>query len=343
MADIKQFIADMPKCELHVHLEGTLDAEMKLKLAARNGVSLPYGSADEIRASYVHHDLQSFLKVFYEGRFVLVEEQDFYDLCFAYLEKASSQNVLYAEAFFDPQQHTGRGVPIATVLRGLRRAQADAEAAFGIRSQLIMCFLRDKSAASAMDTLVSALPYKDGIVAVGLDSDEKDNPPSKFAAVFARAREEGLRLTAHCDVDQENINGHIRQAILDLGVERIDHGINVLDDPDMVALARARGLPFTLCPYPNGVVRPSERQASVRRFLDLGLKATLNSDDPAYMDGHYINESFELAQREAGLGAADLITLTRNAFEAAWIDPATRDAYLARVDAYARRHGVSAG
>jgi adenine deaminase len=338
MPGISDFIAAMPKCELHVHLEGTLEAELKFALARRNGISLPYASPGEMRAAYIYHDLPSFLKIFYEGSRVLVREQDFYDLCYAYLSKARAQNIVYAEMFFDPQQHLSRAIPFADIVNGLSRARRDAERELGIHSQLIMCFLREESAESAMATLLAALPFRHEIVGIGLDSDEKGNPPGKFADTFARARTEGFRLTMHCDVDQENTHDHIAQAIEQIGVERIDHGVNVLDDERLIALARERGLAFTLCPYGNEIVRPGHKQAPVRQMLDLGLRATLNSDDPAYMESCYLNENFAMAQRDAALSRQELLTLTRNAFEAAWIDDRQRQSYLALLDSFAGSH-----
>ena len=334
-SEMADFIAAMPKCELHVHLEGTLEAELKFELARRNGISLPYANPKEMRAAYIYHDLQSFLKIFYEGSKVLVKEQDFYDLCYAYLSKARAQNIIYAEMFFDPQQHLSRAIPFADIVNGLSQARRDAEHELGISSQLIMCFLREESAESAMATLVAAIPFKHEIVGIGLDSDEKGNPPAKFADIFARARREGFRLTAHCDVDQENTHDHIAQAIEQIGVERIDHGVNVLDDERLIALARERSLAFTLCPYGNEVVRPGHKQAPVRQMLDLGLRATLNSDDPAYMEGCYLNENFLIAQRDAALSKRELLTLTRNAFEAAWIGEEQRHSYLTLLDSFA--------
>jgi adenosine deaminase len=220
MTELAAFIQGMPKAELHLHLEGTLEPELKFGLAARNGVALPYRSAEEMRAAYDFDDLASFLAVYYEGMSVLRHEQDFYDLATAYFTKAASQNVVYAEVFFDPQAHTSRGVPFATVIEGFRRAQLDAEESLGLRSRLIMCFLRDLPADSALATLEEALPYRDWIVGVGLDSDERGNPPVKFRDVFARARGEGFRLTMHCDVDQEASVPHIWQCLDEIGVDR---------------------------------------------------------------------------------------------------------------------------
>ena len=246
MSEPASFISGMPKAELHLHIEGTLEPELKFELAARNGLALPYGSVEEMRAAYDFNSLASFLTIYYEGMNVLVTEQDFYDLAIAYFRKAHSQNVVYAEIFFDPQGHTSRGIAFENVIKGLRRAQEDAEATFGMRTQLIMCFLRDLSAESAMETLEQSLPYGDWIVGVGLDSDERGNPPVKFKEVFARARNEGFRLTMHCDVDQENSVGHIWQCLDEIKVERIDHGVNALEDPGLIKEINKRELGLTV-------------------------------------------------------------------------------------------------
>jgi len=325
------FIHDLPKCELHVHIEGTLEPELKFKLAERNRIVLPFGTAEELRASYLFHDLPSFLSLYYGGMAVLLKEPDFYDLAFAYLKKARSQNVLYAEIFFDPQAHTGRGVSFDTVIRGLRRAQMDAEQQLGIRSQLIMCFLRDWSAEFAMATLLESLPYKEWIIGVGLDSDEKNNPPSKFLAVFARAREEGYLLTMHCDVNQEDSVAHIWECIDLIGVSRIDHGVNALEDSALCDLLAERKLGLTVCPISNAFVTDSSQSNAVGRMLDRGLRVTVNSDDPAYFGG-YIEENFTLVQSQLDLSESRLVALSRNAFEAAWLPRAIKDGYLSQLD-----------
>jgi adenosine deaminase len=333
MAAIDDFIHGLPKCELHVHIEGTLEPELKFALAARNNLELPYRDAAEMRAAYAFHDLASFLTIYYEGMNVLVREQDFYDLAYAYLTKARSQNVLYVEMFFDPQAHTARGVPFGTVIGGLRRAQLDAERLLGIRSALIMCFLRDWSAEFAMATLLDSLPYKEWIIGVGLDSDERGNPPVKFAAVFARARAEGYLLTMHCDVNQENSVAHIRQAVDTIGVARIDHGVNLLEDAELTEVVRARKLALTVCPISNSFVTNSSQWTAIDTMLTMDMRVTLNSDDPAYFGG-YITENFLLVQRELDLGPEQMRRFSTNAFEAAWLPRATRDAYLAQVAAY---------
>ncbi|MEU6729618.1 adenosine deaminase [Nonomuraea wenchangensis] len=330
---MKDFIAGLPKCELHLHIEGTLEPELKFELAARNGLALPYASAEEMRAAYSFDSLPSFLTVYYEGMRVLRTEPDFYDLAMAYLRKAAAQNVRYAEIFFDPQAHTGRGVPFDVVVRGLRRALMDAEAQFGVRAQLIMCFLRDFQAEYAMATLLESLPYKEWIAGVGLDSDEKGNPPAKFAEVYARARAEGYLLTMHCDVDQDDAVEHIRQAIEDIGVDRIDHGVNILEDQRLVELVLARGMGLTCCPISNGFVTDSMKAEGIRKLMDMGVRVTVNSDDPAYFDG-YVQENLIALQEALQLSEEELAGLERNAFEVTWLPRPVKDAYLAEVDAY---------
>jgi adenosine deaminase len=326
------FIHDLPKAELHVHIEGTLEPDLKFKLAARNGLALPFKDEAQMRASYAFHDLPSFLTLYYSGMDVLLTEADFYDLGMAYLAKARSQNVLYAEIFFDPQAHTARGVGFDTVIKGLRRAQIDGEQQHGVRSQLIMCFLRDWSAEFAMATLLESLPYKDWIVGVGLDSDEKGNPPSKFAKVFQRARAEGYLLTMHCDVNQEDSVAHIWECIDLIGVHRIDHGCNALEDPALCKVLADRGLGLTVCPISNAFVTDGPQTDVVGKMMDLGMRVTINSDDPAYFGG-YIEENYALVQQKLGLGPDGLATLSRNAFEAAWLPREAKDRYLSMVDA----------
>ena len=333
MTDMRSFIEGMPKAELHVHVEGTLEPELKFDLARRNGIDLPYRSVEEMRAAYDFDDLPSFLKMYYEGMGVLLTEQDFYDLATAYLAKAHSQNVIYAEIFFDPQAHTARGIAYDTVIRGIRRAQEDAQSRLGIRTQLIMCFLRDMSAESAMATLEQSLPYKDWIVGVGLDSDEKGNPPVKFKEVFARARAEGYRLTMHCDVDQENSVQHIWQTVRDIGVERIDHGVNALEDEALCNEIIRRGLAFTVCPISNRCITGSLKALEVRRMLEKGMRATVNSDDPAYFLG-YILENLVATQEEADLSRDQVVRLAANAFEASWLPAEEQEALRSRLDGY---------
>jgi adenine deaminase len=323
----------MPKAELHLHLEGTLEPELRFELAARNGISLPYSSAAEMRSQYAFHDLTSFLTGYYESMAVLRGEQDFYDLAMSYFRTASAQHVVYAEVFFDPQAHTSRGVAFETVIGGLHRARLDAQAQLGLRAQLIMCFLRDMSAESAMTTLEQSLPHKDKIIGVGLDSDERDNPPVKFSQVFERARAEGYRLTMHCDVDQADAVGHIWQCLDDIGVERIDHGVNCLEDDALVARLARDGIGLTVCPVSNRFVTDGLKAAELKTMLDRSLRATVNSDDPAYFDA-YVNQNLTAVAQAADLTTAELAQLARNSFEIAWISPADRDRYVADLDAY---------
>jgi adenosine deaminase len=330
---IQTFIHDLPKCELHVHIEGTLEPELKFELASRNGIALPFENVAHMKASYVFHDLPSFLALYYSGMDVLLTERDFYDLTMRYLAKAHSQNVVYAEIFFDPQAHTSRGVSFDIVIRGIRRGQIDAQKQLGIRSQLIMCFLRDWSAEFAMATLLQSLPYKEWIVGVGLDSDEKGNPPAKFAKVFARAREEGYLLTMHCDVNQEDSVSHIWDCVNLIGVDRIDHGINALEDSALCRTLKERKLGLTVCPISNSFVTDNAGTAAVGKMLELGMGVTINSDDPAYFGG-YIEENFALAQAELELGPRELAALSKNAIEASWLPRATQDMFLAKVDAH---------
>lgn len=323
---MEDFIRRMPKCEMHLHIEGTLEPGLRDRLAERNGVSL------SPRAAYDFHDLTSFLVGYYEGMSVLVTEPDFYELAYAYFEKAAAQGVVYAEIFFDPQGHTSRGVSFDTVIRGLRRAVMDARRVLGLHAQLIMCFLRDFQAEYAMATLLESLPYKEWIIGVGLDSDERDNPPAKFAAVFARARAEGYLLTMHCDVDQPGSIEHIRQALMDIGVDRIDHGVNILEDPALVEEVKRRGIGLTVCPVSNRFVTDGTKAAELKLLLDEGVRVTVNSDDPAYFTA-YVLENLLTVQEELGLSREEIITLQRNAIEASWAPPAVREEFMDRLAA----------
>jgi adenosine deaminase len=341
VTDLTDFIAGLPKCELHLHLEGTLSPQLKLQLAERNGIAIAEKTVAEVEATYEFDSLASFLAVYYPAMNVLVTADDFRDLAYAYLTKAASQGVRHVEMFFDPQAHTGRGIPFATVVEGYRQAIVAAHAELGISAELIMCFLRDLSAEFAMATLMESLPYKDWIIGVGLDSDERNNPPSKFAAVFARARQEGYLLTMHCDIDQEGSIEHIRQVLQDIKVDRIDHGTNIVESPALVEEVKRRGIGLTCCPVSNSFVTNDMKATEIVKLLREGVRVTVNSDDPAYFGG-YIAENFGTLASDAGLSAADLVQLARNSFEIAWLTPRLRDAYLAELDTYAAEHGVNA-
>jgi adenosine deaminase len=334
MSELSSFIEGMPKAELHLHIEGTLEPELKFKAAARNDLELPYSSVEEVKAAYSFHDLTSFLVGYYEGMGVLLTEEDFYDLAMEYFRKAQSQNVRYAEIFFDPQGHTSRGVPFSNVIEGFHRAQKEAQDTLGLRAQLIMCFLRDMSAESAMETLEESLPYKDWIVGVGLDSDERDNPPIKFKDVFARARDEGYHLTMHCDVDQDDAVGHIWSCLNDIGVERIDHGVNSLEDEALIEEINSRGIGLTVCPVSNRYVTDGLKERELKTMLDRGMRATVNSDDPAYFQS-YITENFIAVQEAANLTRDEVVQLSRNAFTISWLSDEDRAQYLSELEAYA--------
>ena len=334
MAITEEFLAALPKCELHVHLEGTLEPEMRFELAQRNGVPQEFASPEAARASYEFDGLAPFLESYYAGMAVLLTEPDFYDLTWAYFERVAAQNLRYAELFFDPQAHTARGVPFDVVIRGIRRAQMDAENRLGVRSGLIMCFLRDFQPEFAMATLVAALPYREWIIGVGLDSDERDNPPSKFAAVFARARAEGLRLTMHCDPDQPGSIENIRQCLHEIGVERIDHGTNVLESEELTRELVERGIGLTSCPISNRQLYGSTKAPEIAELLRRGVRITISSDDPAYFGG-YVQECLAVLAAEAGLTEADLVQLQRNAIDISWAPPAVKQEFRHQLAALA--------
>ncbi|MDJ0894268.1 MAG: adenosine deaminase [Alphaproteobacteria bacterium] len=330
---MRNFIAGLPKAELHLHIEGTLEPELYFELAARNGVDTPFGSLDELRAAYRFRDLQEFLDLYYQGMSVLREEQDFYDLTRAYLEKANCETVKHAEIFFDPQAHTRRGVPFDRVIDGIWRALEDAESEWGMSTVLILCFLRDLSAEDAMETLEQALPYKDRIAAVGLDSAEVGNPPGKFADVFARAGEEGFLAVAHAG--EEGPPDYIWGALDELDAVRIDHGVQCLKDDALVERLAAEKVPLTVCPLSNVRLQvfPDIAQHPLRRMMERGLLVTVNSDDPAYFGG-YINENYQAVADALGLGVDELGALARNSFAASFLDEPSRAELIASVDRY---------
>lgn len=331
------FLTGLPKSELHLHLEGTLEPELKLALATRNGVDIGQTTVEEVRASYVFDSLSAFLAVYYPAMNVLVTEQDFYDLAHAYFTRAAMDGVRRVEAFFDPQAHTSRGVPIESVIRGYHRAAVDA-GDFGVSAELILCFLRDFSAESAMETLRAALPFKDLFIGVGLDSDERDNPPAKFAEVFALAREEGLLLTMHCDIDQVGSIENIRQALDEIKVDRIDHGTNVVENPALVTELKERGIGLTCCPVSNSFVTEDMKATEIVDLLRAGVTVTINSDDPAYF-GAYIADNYIALAEKAQLSRDEMVTLAKNSFTASWLSEEDKQAYIAEIDEYVAAAG----
>lgn len=335
MHAMEEYIATMPKAELHVHIEGTIEPALAQQLAIRNNVPIPSSIASLADTSngYSFHNLASFLAVYYPNMAVLLTSQDFFDLAYAYLTKAHSQNVVHTEMFFDPQAHTSRGVSFSSIVTGLREAIVKAERELGVSASLIMCFLRDMDAQSAMNTLIEALPYKDWIVGVGLDSDERDNPPSKFSDVFARAKQEGWLVTCHCDIDQKNSIEHIRQALEDIGVDRIDHGTNIVEDERLVQMVKEKGLGLTCCPVSNSVVTRDFKGKEILQLLRSGVKVTISSDDPAYFRG-YVNENLMKMVNDANISKEELLTLQRNAFEISWISEGKKEYFLGLLEKY---------
>jgi adenine deaminase len=331
MSEIDATIARLPKAELHIHIEGSLEPELLFELAKRNNVRLAYPDVAALRRAYAFSNLQDFLDLYYQGMSVLLTEADFYDLAMAYFRKAASQNVRYVEFFFDPQGHTARGVAFETLMAGLTRAQADAEAELGLSSRMIMCFLRHLDEADAERTLDQALKHKDKIIGVGLDSSEVGHPPSKFKNVFRRARDEGFLLVAHAG--EEGPPDYVWEAIDVLGVDRIDHGNRSLEDAALVKRLAKDGLALTVCPLSNLrlCVVKDMKQHPLRRMLDAGLNVTINSDDPAYFGG-YMNENFASTGSALGLSSEELTAIARNGFAASFMPEAERQSALSRFD-----------
>ena len=334
--DLPAFALGLPKAELHLHLEGTLEPELMFRLAAGNGVELPYASVEAARAAYDFTDLQSFLDLYYAGCAVLVTEQDFHDLTWAYLERARAENIRHVEPFFDPQTHTSRGVPFTVVADGILRALSDAERELGITSRLIMSFLRDLSAESAAIALEEARTYGERIAGVGLDSAELGNPPEKLAEVFAEARRRGYHVVAHAG--EEGPPAYITGALDALGAERIDHGIRCLEDPELAARLVRERVPLTVCPLSNVRLRAVPDMAShpLTRLMDAGIVVTVNSDDPAYFGG-YLTDNYVAAAEALGLTRDDLVTLAEASFAASFLDDGAKAAHIAEVRAYAER------
>ncbi|MEQ9609328.1 MAG: adenosine deaminase [Kiloniellaceae bacterium] len=334
-ADINDFIAGLPKAELHLHIEGSLEPEMMVALAERNGVRLPYADVDAVRAAYNFTSLQDFLDLYYQGMAVLQTEQDFYDLTLAYLRRVAQDNVRHVEIFFDPQGHTDRGIAFATVFEGIEKALRDGADELDITAGIILCFLRHLPAEAAMATLEEALPYRDRIVGVGLDSSEQGHPPAKFQAVFERARAEGFHAVAHAG--EEGPPAYIWSALDDLKVERIDHGVRALEDPDLMLELARRRTPLTVCPLSNIRLCVFDDMTAhpLKMMLDRGLMATVNSDDPAYFGG-YMNDNYYAVRQALGLTNEELTLIARNSFEASFLDNATKARYIAEVETYAQ-------
>ena len=330
---LKDYIRQLPKAELHLHIEGSLEPELMFELARRNGVALPYASVEQTRAAYAFTDLQSFLDIYYAGAAVLVQEADFHDLAMAYFHRAKADGVVHAELFFDPQTHTARGVRFETVLDGLERAARDAWTQLGISSRLILCFLRHLPEADAFATLEQSRPHLARFHGVGLDSSELGHPPAKFERVFARCGELGLHRVAHAG--EEGPADNVRATLDLLKAERIDHGVRALEDPELVARLVRDRVPLTVCPLSNVRLRVFRTldQHNLKQMLERGLQVTVNSDDPAYFGG-YLTDNFLAVQRALGLGFREIRQLVENSFAGAFLDSEAKQAYLREVSDY---------
>ncbi len=333
-AERSAFIDKLPKAELHLHIEGSLEPELMFALAQRNDVQIPFASVEEVQAAYNFSNLQDFLDIYYQGMGVLIEEQDFYDLTMAYLQRAKADNVRHVEIFFDPQGHTERGVAFATVINGINRALADGERNLGISYRLIMCFLRHLSEEDALATLEEAKPFLERIHGVGLDSSELGHPPGKFTNVFAQARDLGLKLVAHAG--EEGPPEYVYEALDILKVDRIDHGNRALEDSALVKRLVDSGMCLTVCPLSNLklCVVDDIHDHPLKRMLDHGLKATVNADDPSYFGG-YVNDNYRTVAEALDLSKDELILLAQNSFIGSFLEDSDKQRHLAAVDAYA--------
>ncbi|WP_434357905.1 adenosine deaminase [Parasalinivibrio latis] len=330
----EKFLADLPKVELHLHIEGTLEPEMVFELARRHNVTLPWPDVGALKKAYDFENLQSFLDLYYRGADVLRDEQDFFDLTWAYLERCKAQNVVHTEIFFDPQTHTDRGIPFENVIHGITRALEKAGQELGITSGLILCFLRHLSEEAAFETLKQAEPYRDSILGIGLDSSEQGHPPEKFARVFAEARSQGYKIVAHAG--EEGPPEYIWQAIELLDVDRIDHGVRAAEDPRLMAFLERKGMPLTVCPNSNIRLRVFDTMEdhNLKDLLAAGLKVTLNSDDPAYFGG-YMLENFAAVQTALALSREEWLAITYNSIDASFATPERKAELLDMVESMA--------
>ena len=326
-----ELIKKLPKAELHLHIEGSLEPELMFRLAKKNQIEIPYKDIEDVRNAYNFTNLQTFLDIYYAGANVLMTQDDFYDLTWEYILKCVEDNVIHTEIFFDPQTHTARGIAFETVITGIKRALADAKAQYGITSCIIMCFLRHLSQEEAFATLEQALPFKDDIIGVGLDSSELGNPPSKFIDVFKKAKEEGFKLVAHAG--EEADFSYIYEALDLLGISRIDHGVQSIKSAELMQRLKDEQMPLTVCPNSNIELRVFDnyKEHNIKELLDYGLNITVNSDDPAYFKG-YINQNFINISENLPLTEDDIITLVKNSFRSSFISDELKQQYLDKVD-----------
>lgn len=330
---MKEFIQLLPKAELHLHIEGSLEPELMFSLAKRNNIEIPYKNIEDVRAAYNFTNLQSFLDIYYAGANVLINKQDFYDLTWAYILRCVEDNVIHTEIFFDPQTHTHRGIAFETVITGIKEALNDAHKKFGITSNIIMCFLRHLSQEDALETFEMALDYKDDIIGVGLDSSEIGNPPSKFEEVFKKAKEEGFKLVAHAG--EEADVSYIYEALDLLDIHRIDHGVQSINSEELMERLKEEQIPLTVCPNSNIELKVFQtyKEHNIKKMLDYGLNVTVNSDDPAYFKG-YMNKNFLNLCENLPLTKEDIIKLVKNSFRSSFISDELKEKYLKKVDEY---------
>ncbi len=342
---MQSFIANLPKAELHLHIEGTLEPQTILNLAARNNIDFPFKSVEAIKNALTNRPagLQGFLDHHYIAVSLLQTETDFYEVTYELLKSCRANNIVYAELFFDPQFHTARGIPFEAVINGIEQGRRDGAEAFGVEANLIMCINRERSVESAFEMLTQARPYRDKIIGLGMDSYEENNPPHKFMDVYAQAREDSYRFTAHCDVDQTNSVQHIWECLDILKVERIDHGINTIDDPGLVDEMKRRNICLTPCPVRRGTDPGPQDVDRIKTMYELGLLVTLNSDDPAEFDTGYLTNLLIEVQAAGGFTKADMVRFMQNAFEGSWLPRPDKEAYINTLLQYAADHGVSAG
>lgn len=330
---MKELIQLLPKAELHLHIEGSLEPELMFKLAKRNSIEIPYKTVADVKEAYKFTNLQSFLDIYYAGASVLINKEDFYDLTWEYILKCVEDNVVHTEIFFDPQTHTHRGIEFETVISGIKEALDDAKEKFGITSNIIMCFLRHLSQEEAFKTLEQSLPYKDIIIGVGLDSSELGNPPKKFEEVFKKAKEEDFRLVAHAG--EEGDVSYIETALDLLNIERIDHGVQAINSETLMQRLKDEQIPLTVCPNSNIELKVFEtyKEHNIKELLDYGLNVTVNSDDPAYFKG-YMNKNFLNLYENLNLSKEDIVTLIKNSFRSSFIDEELKQHYIQKVDEF---------
>ncbi|WP_428025576.1 adenosine deaminase [Arcobacter sp.] len=328
---MKEFIKKLPKAELHIHIEGSLEPDLMFRLAKKNGIEIPYKNIDEVKAAYNFTNLQSFLDIYYAGANVLITKDDFYDMTWAYILKCVENNIIHTEIFFDPQTHTSRGISFETVILGISEALNDAKKKFAISSNIIMCFLRHLSQDDAFKTFEECLPFKDKIIGIGLDSSELGHPPSKFKEVFRKAKEEGFKLVAHAGEEADYT--YIYEALDLLDIQRIDHGVQAIYSKELMERLKKEQIPLTVCPNSNIELKVFEnyKQHNIKKLLDYGLNVTVNSDDPAYFKG-YLNKNFINLCENIDLSKKDIITLIKNSFNASFISDELKNEYINKVN-----------